>query len=116
MFSLAFRRATLALAAATLLSMLPLASAEAQHYHRRGNAGAAVAGGVVGGLLGGLAAGAIISSARPAYAGPVYAAPPAPVYVEPEPVYEHVPTCYIKRRKVWLDDYSYTFRHVRVCD
>ncbi len=110
------RLAALALGAA-ILSALPIASAEAQYYPRRHNPGAAIAGGIAGGLLGGLAAGAIINSTRPA---PLYAAP-APVYMEPPPVYAapepvYVPTCHIVRRKVWLDDYAYTFRRERVCD
>ncbi len=104
----AFRKTALALSAATLLSALPFASAEAQWYPRRNNTGDAIAGGVVGGLLGGLAAGAIINSQPRAYY------PPAPVYVEPEPVY--VPTCHVVRRRVWLDDYAYTYRRERVCD
>lgn len=107
--------------AAVVLTSVPLSDASAQYYHRRGNAGAAVAGGVIGGVLGGLAAGAILSSPRPAYAAPVYGGPvyAAPVYGGPvygEPVYEHVQTCRIVRRKIWLDDYSYTFRHTRICD
>jgi hypothetical protein len=109
----ALRKTALALPAAALLSALPLASADAQWYPRRNNAGEAIAGGVVGGLLGGLAAGAIINSAQPrAYYPPVAA--PAPVYAEPEPVY--VPTCHVVRRRVWLDDYAYTYRRERVCD
>jgi hypothetical protein len=103
-------RASLLCLGAALLSAAPVGSAEAQYYHRRHAPGHAIAGGIAGGILGGLAAGAIISATRP---GPVYAAP-APVYVEPEPVY--VPTCHIVRRKVWLDDYAYTFRRERVCD
>lgn len=95
---------------AALLPVLSIGGAEAQYYHRRHDPGAALAGGLVGGVLGGLAAGAIISSARPA---PVYAAPP-PVYAAPEPVY--VPTCHIVRRRIWLDDYAYTYRRERVCD
>jgi hypothetical protein len=104
---------------------VPLADADAQYYPyppRRANPGAAIAGGIAGGVLGGLAAGAIISATRPApyYAPPVYAAP-GPVYVEHPPVYAapepvYVPTCHIVRRKVWLDDYAYTFRRERVCD
>ncbi len=111
------RAAALCLGAA-LLSAAPVTDAEAQYYpYRRHNPGAAIAGGIAGGLIGGLAAGAIISAARP---GPVYAAP-APVYVEPPPVYAapapvYVPSCYIVRRKVWLDDYAYTYRRERVCD
>jgi hypothetical protein len=111
-----FRLALAALGLAAL-SAVPMTAAEAQYYPRRHNTGAAIAGGIAGGLLGGLAAGAIISAARPA---PVYAAPapiyvePPPVYVAPEPVY--VPTCHVVRRKVWLDDYAYTFRRERVCD
>jgi hypothetical protein len=109
----AVRNVALALSAAALLSALPLASAEAQWYPRRNNAGEAIAGGVVGGLLGGLAAGAIINSTQPRPYYPPVAAP-APVYVEPEPVY--VPTCHVVRRRVWLDDYAYTYRRERVCD
>jgi hypothetical protein len=111
------RAAALALGAA-VLSAAPISSADAQYYpHRRHNHGAAIAGGIAGGVLGGLAAGAIISATRP---GPVYAAP-APVYVEHPPVYAapepvYVPSCHIVRRKVWLDDYAYTFRRERVCD
>jgi hypothetical protein len=90
---IALRPLALTLAPAAMLSMLPLAP--------------------VGGLLGGLAAGAIINSTRPHYYPPV--AEPAPVYAAPpEPVY--VPTCHIVRRKVWLDDYAYTFRRERVCE
>ena len=107
------RHGALALAAAALFSALPLTSAEAQYYPRRHHSGEAIAGGVVGGLLGGLAAGALIQSTRPHYYPPVEA--PAPVYAAPpEPVF--VPTCHIVRRKVWLDDYAYTFRRERVCE
>jgi hypothetical protein len=109
----AVRKVALALSAAALLSALPLASAEAQWYPRRNNAGEAIAGGVVGGLLGGLAAGAIINSTQPRPYYPPVAAP-APIYVEPEPVY--VPTCHVVRRRVWLDDYAFTYRRERVCD
>jgi hypothetical protein len=109
----ALRASALTLAAATLLAALPLSSAEAQWYPRRNHTGEAIAGGVVGGVIGGLAAGAIINSGQPrVYYPPV--AEPAPVYVEPEPHY--VPSCYIVRRKVWLDSYAYTFRRERVCD
>jgi hypothetical protein len=100
---------------AAIVSAAPVTSAEAQYYPRRGNPGAAIAGGIAGGLIGGLAAGALLHSTRPVYAAPapVYVEPP-PVYVAPEPVY--VPTCHIVRRKVWLDDYAYTFRRERVCE
>jgi hypothetical protein len=112
MLRLSPRAAALCLGAA-LLSAAPVTEAEAQYYpYRRHNPGPAIAGGIAGGLIGGLAAGAIISATRP---GPVYAAP-APVYVEPAPEPVYVPTCHIVRRKVWLDDYAYTFRRERVCD
>jgi hypothetical protein len=120
MTGMVLRKGALALAAATLLSALPIGSADAQWYPpRRNHTGEAIAGGVVGGVLGGLAAGAIINSTRPSYALPVEAPPPvymrpAPVYVEPQPHY--VPSCYVVRRKVWLDDYAYTYRRERVCD
>jgi hypothetical protein len=98
------------------LALAPMA-AEAQCNPYTGNCrgpGPAIVGGVVGGLVGGLAAGALLAPR-----GPVYAAP-APVYVEP-PVYaapppRYVPTCFLERRRVWLDDYTYTYRRVRVCE
>jgi hypothetical protein len=121
------RKGALVLTAATLLSALPLASAEAQYYpHRRHHGGEALAGGVIGGVIGGLAAGAIINSSRPSYAVPVYEEP-APVYVRPRPFYrsyepvhaqpdvEFVPVCHTERQRVWLDRYTYTHRTVRVC-
>jgi hypothetical protein len=108
------RRCALALAGATLLSSLPLSSAEAQYYpYRRNHTGEALAGGLLGGVVGGLAAGAILNSGQPRVYYPPVAAP-APVYMEPEPVY--VPTCHIVRRKVWIDPYAYTYRRERVCD
>jgi hypothetical protein len=110
------RLAAAAALGAAILLVLPAAEAEAQYYpYRRHNPGAAIAGGIAGGLIGGLAAGAIINAGRPVYAAPapVYVERP-PVYAAPEPVY--VPTCHIVRRKVWLDDYAYTFRRERVCD
>jgi hypothetical protein len=110
-------RAALLCLGAAVLSAVPFASAEAQYYPRRHHNGQTFIGGLAGGLVGGLAAGAIISSTRPApyYAAPapVYVAPP-PVYAAPEPVYE--PTCHIVRKKVWLDDYAWTYRRYRVCD
>jgi hypothetical protein len=109
-------RAALLCLGAAVLSAAPVTSAEAQYYYRRAHPGHAVAGGIAGGLLGGLAAGAIISATRaPVYAapGPVYVDEP-PVYAAPEPVY--VPTCHIVRRKVWIDDYAWTFRRERVCE
>ena len=113
MIAMNLRAGALALAAASLLSALPLTSAEAQYYpQRRYHSGDALAGGLIGGVVGGLAAGAIIHSSRPA---PVYVQP-APVYAEPYPVYDQGPSCYIVRRKVWLDPYSYTFRRERVCE
>jgi hypothetical protein len=111
------RTGALTVAAAVLFSSLPLASAEAQYYYPRprNDAGAAIAGGVLGGLVGGLAAGAIVNSGRPnVYYPPVEA--PRPVYVQPEPVYEYVPSCRMERRTVWLDQYTYTHRRVRVCE
>jgi hypothetical protein len=101
---------------AAVLSLAPIHSAEAQYYPRRNNVAPAIVGGIAGGLLGGLAAGAIMNGAR----APVYAAP-APVYVEPPPVYAapepvYVPTCHVVRRKVWLDDYAYTYRRERYCE
>jgi hypothetical protein len=132
MFNQSLKASALALSVATLFSVLPLSSVEAQYYHRRHHAGDALAGGVIGGVVGGLAVNALINANRPVYHPPVYA---DPVYIEDtgphlrrRPVYwarpglarapemEVVPSCYMSRQRVWLDRYSYTHRYTRVCD
>jgi hypothetical protein len=67
-----------------------------------------------GALLGaaGIAGAAILLNQRPARAAPV---------VEEEEIIErpaprYVPTCRIVRKRVWLDDDTYTFRRVEVCE
>ncbi|MCA3563171.1 MAG: hypothetical protein IOC90_10645 [Methylocystis sp.] len=101
----------LTLAAGTMLAMLQSTGAEAQSYPRRSDSGEAIPGR--------MAVGAIINSARPRVYHPPVAEPvtdyarPARVYIEPEPY--HVPSCHMVRRKVWLDEYAYTFRRERVC-
>jgi hypothetical protein len=135
------RRSKFFAVAAALLAGLSLVphQAEAGWRHHRGYNGGAVAAGIIGGVaVGALLAGA----ARPAYAQPAYygggygyGGGYAPVYNRPvyhrpiyhRPVYhrpvryapvayyDQGPVCYVKRRKVWLDPYSYTVRRVRVC-
>ena len=142
MFTKSLKASALALSVATLFSVLPLSSAEAQYYHRRHHAGDAIAGGIIGGAIGGLAAGAIINANRPVYHPPIYSAPTystpvevAPAYVEQtgpylqkRPIYwarsglarasdlEVAPSCYMSRQRIWLDRYTYTHRYTRVCD
>src|SRR5690242_17703255 len=67
-----------------------------------------IAAGVAGGLLGGMLLGGALAP-RPYYA-------PAPVYVEPEPVYER--RCYWSRGEAYWDDWSerWVRPRVRVCD
>lgn len=105
--------ATLAVATVGGAMLAGMSNAEAQYYHRRGNGGAVAAG-----VIGGIAAGALIAgAARPAYGySNSYYAAPAPRYRSYEPVYYDAPVCHVERRKVWIDDYRYTVRRVRVCD
>jgi hypothetical protein len=121
MTTFTLRQNVLALAGAALVSAAATLPAEAQYYPRRHHGGEALAGGVLGGVIGGLAAGAIIHSARPA---PVYVEP-APVYTRPRVHYRHVeaypdveyvPACAMQRQRVWVDQYTWTHRYVRVCD
>ena len=63
-------------------------------------------GALAAGIIGGLALGAIIGSAA-ANGGPVYAAPPAPVY--------YGPVCYWQHQRVW-DGYGWRMARVRVCE
>ncbi|AWN46289.1 hypothetical protein DK419_08165 [Methylobacterium terrae] len=104
-----------ALAAALFVTAAPQAQA-------RDNVGAAILGGAAAGVLGGVAAGAILNGAQaappppPAYVVP----PPRRVYVEePETVIvrpRRGPICHFERRKVWLDDESFTYKRVEVCE
>jgi hypothetical protein len=132
MFRKSLKVSALALSVATVFSVLPMSSAEAQYYHRRNHTGEALAGGVIGGVVGGLAAGALLNANRPVYHPPVEVAPSyvedtgpylrkRPVYwtrpaLVREPDLEVVPTCYMSRQRVWLDRYTYTHRYSRVCD
>ncbi|SFV01430.1 hypothetical protein SAMN02799631_03821 [Methylobacterium sp. 174MFSha1.1] len=104
-----------ALVAALFVTAAPQAQA-------RDNVGAAIIGGAAAGVLGGVAAGAIMNGMQPppppppAYAVP----PPRRVYVEePETVIvrpRRGPICHFERRKVWLDDESFTYKRVEVCE
>jgi hypothetical protein len=104
-----------ALVAALFVTAAPQAQA-------RDNVGAAIIGGAAAGILGGVAAGAIMNGAQaappppPAYVVP----PPRRVYVEePETVIvrpRRGPICHFERRKVWLDDESFTYKRVEVCE
>lgn len=76
----------------------------------RDGVNAAIIGGGAAGLIGGLAVGTMMSRPPP----PAYVVPAEPVYVERRRVYE--PTCHYERRKVWLDDESFTYRRVEVCE
>jgi hypothetical protein len=107
---------TLAIATVGGAMLASTSDAEAQYRYRRGY-GAPVAAGIIGGI----AAGALIAgAARPAYgySNSYYAAPRHYGYSQSayEPVYEEAPACYVQRRKVWIDDFRYTYRRVRVCD
>lgn len=69
-----------------------------------------------GALLGGLAVGAVgaailLNGTRPLRAAPVVE---EEVVYRPAPRYE--PVCRMVRRKVWLDEESYTYRRVEVCE
>ncbi|KMO32331.1 hypothetical protein VQ02_24150 [Methylobacterium variabile] len=106
-------------AGAALVAALFVSAPEAR---ARDNVGAAILGGAAAGVLGGVAAGALINGAQaappppPAYVVP----PPRRVYVEePETVIvrpRRGPICHFERRKVWLDDESFTYKRVEVCE
>lgn len=94
------------------------ASIEPAAARDRLSPGAAAALGVLGGLAVG---GAIAASQSPAYAAPVYAPPPAPVYVEeaapayypPAPVY--VERCFTDRYSEWVPGWGWQPRRRTVC-
>ncbi|GJD47513.1 hypothetical protein OPKNFCMD_0221 [Methylobacterium crusticola] len=111
------------LGACAALAAALLVTASPQTASARDNVGAAILGGAAAGVLGGVAAGAIINGAQAA-------PPPPPAYIVPPPrrVYVEEPTetvivrprrgpvCHFERRKVWLDDESFTYKRVEVCE
>ena len=120
------KAAVAALAALTLGAGLTANSNEAEA--RYGRKGAAIAAGIIGAV----AAGAIVAGTRRSYAAPGYYGSPvyhgttSPYYGHAGPAYyapSHVyyddvyagPVCTVRRKKVWLDAYRYTYRSVRVC-
>lgn len=89
----------IAIVAGGTLSIVPAAKAD----------GGRIAAGVAGGILGGVLLGGALAG------GPVYAAPPPPVYYAPAPVYVEEPECRLVRQQYW-DGYGYRIRRVQVCD
>ncbi len=68
------------------------------------------------GIVGGLAAGALIAGAtRPAYAGDYYGGGGGYYAAPPAYAYDEGPVCHIERQRVYIDDYTYRIRKVRVC-
>jgi len=86
------------LAATTLAGSMTLGAGEANAYYR--GRGAAIGLGIAGGVIAGAA---IAGAAR------------RPYYYD-EPAYYDGPVCHWERRRVYLDDVTYTYRRVRVCD
>jgi hypothetical protein len=100
----------LALAGIIGLASFFAMSQEASADWRYRNNGGAVAAGVVGGLAVGTLLGA--AAARPAYGAPMYA---APAYAQP--IYEEEPViCQWRKRKVWVDPYTYQVQRYQVCN
>jgi len=101
------------LAVATVGATMAATTGSAEAYWRRGGWGWRGPG-VAAGVIGGLAAGALIAgAARPAYAAPVYSEP----YYYDGPAYDgYQDSCYVERRKVWIDHVRWTYRNVRVCE
>jgi hypothetical protein len=102
--------AVIAVAISTLSAamIVETSSAQADWRHRRSGRNLGL------GIVGGLAAGALIAGAtRPGYADDGYYAPRAygGGYED-----DYAPVCRIERQKVYIDDYTYRIRKVRVCN
>ena len=98
------KKAGASLLAVTLIgaSLTAMSSSADAQYRRRGYGyGPAIGLGVLGGVV----AGAAIANAN----GPRYGYYDEPAYVEG-------PVCRWERQKVYLDEYTYKIRRVRVCD
>jgi hypothetical protein len=110
--------AVIAVAISTLSAamIVETSSAQADWRHRRSGRNLGL------GIVGGLAAGALIAGAtRPSYAdgyssGGYYEAPRAYGGYGGGYEYDDAPVCRIERQKVYIDDYTYRIRKVRVCN
>jgi hypothetical protein len=77
--------------------------------------GCGVAAGVVGGLAVGALVGSAIASSRPAYAEPVYVAPPPPPgYYYEGPAYG--PVCHTVKRRIHIDGVGWRWSREEICD
>lgn len=105
--------AVIAVAISTLSAamIVETSSAQADWRHRRSGRNLGL------GIVGGLAAGALIAGAtRPGYADDGYYAPRAYGGYSGGYEYDDAPVCRIERQKVYIDDYTYRIRKVRVCN
>lgn len=114
------RTAQLIALGAALAAALFVSAAKAPASAKDGK-NAAILGGLAAGVLGGAAAGALLSNQRPALAAPAR----RPVDVEEDdeiitgtshPPARYVPSCQMMKKKVWLDDETYTYKRVEVCE
>ena len=112
--------AAIVLAVSTLgaTMVVETSSAQADWRHRRSGRNLGL------GIVGGLAAGALIAGAtRPSYAdgyygggGGQYGGGSGYYDAPPAYAYDDRPVCHIERQRVYLDEYTYRTRKVRVCD
>jgi hypothetical protein len=101
--------AAIALSTLSAVMIVETSAAQADWRHRRHNRNLGL------GIVGGLAAGALIAgAARPGYADDGYYAPRA--YGGGGYEDDYAPVCRIERQKVYIDDYTYRIRKVRVCN
>jgi hypothetical protein len=101
-FPMSFGLAASAALAASLASYQPAHAAQGRN--------AALFGGLAVGAAG---AAILMNGVRPARAAPVVEVD-EDVVIRPRPRY--VPTCRMERRKHWIDDESYTYKRVEVCE
>ncbi len=108
------KAAVIALSVSTLSSAMVVGSGASEARWRNRGAGIGL------GIVGGLAAGGLIAGAtRPAYADGYYSSgySGGGYYEAPRAyAYEDRPVCHIERQRVYLDEYTYRTRKVRVCD
>jgi len=80
---------------------------------------AAVLGGLAAGVLGGAAVGALLNQ-RPAAAAPARRAVEEDddeiITGTSQPPARYAPACQMMKKKVWIDDDTYTYKRIEVCE
>jgi hypothetical protein len=95
----------------TAMMMVSALAVPHEAFAANGRNGALIGGLAVGGVAGAL----LMNSMRPSHAAPRPVMEEEVLVERPRRV-RYAPTCQMVRKKVWIDDETYTYKRVEVCE